>query len=224
MKRVFMLSAFFSLLMNLPARAQDSGTTIPLPPSPPSNSAAAVAAKEDAEDRYERLETDLQAVQSDNEALHAKISAMETEIQTLRDAQSHAGDTSAIQDQLKQLADAIQQVDKKRQDDKDAISEEIRKSVGHLEQSLGSSPAEPAHASETRSTQVSDSPAAVNGYSYTIAKGDSLGAIVAAYNADYKSKGLKPITLRQAEEANPNVKWNRLHVGQKIIIPKPDGG
>jgi hypothetical protein len=54
-----------------------------------------------------------------------------------------------------------------------------------------------------------------------VQSGDSLGAIVKAYNADFKSKGLKQITMRQAREANPNVNWDKLRVGQKIVIPRP---
>jgi TolA-binding protein len=220
MKRVFILSAIFILLPRASVTAQDVTS---IPSNAPATTAATIAAKEDAEERYERLAADLQAVQSDNEALHAKITAMEEEIETLRAAQSHAADNSGIQDDLKHLADTIQEVDKKRQEDKEAISEEIRKSIGRLEQLAGSASA-PIHASGPRPSAVADSPASDKGYSYTIQDGDRLDLIVKAYNADYKSKGLKSITLRQAKEANPNVDWNRLRVGQKIVIPRPDGG
>jgi peptidoglycan hydrolase CwlO-like protein len=216
MKRVFILSAIPILLLRLPVTAQDAAST-------PARTAAAIAAKEDAEERYKRLAADLQAVQSDNEALHAKITALEEEIQTLRAAQARPADNSAIQDELKRLAQTIQEVDNKRQNDKEVISEEIRKSIGGLEQSLRSAPA-PAHVSGAKPSAVPDSPASDKGYSYTIQEGDTLAAVVNAYNADFKSKGMKTITLKQAKEANPNVDWNRLRVGQKIVIPRPDGG
>src|SRR5277367_5504601 len=118
MKRAFILLVIPILLLRLPVMAQDAAGT-----------AAAIAARQAADERYKRLAADLQAVQSDNEALHAKITAMEQEIQTLRDAQAHSGDNSAIQDQLKHLAEKIEEVDKKRLEDKDAISEEIHKSI-----------------------------------------------------------------------------------------------
>jgi LysM repeat protein len=60
-----------------------------------------------------------------------------------------------------------------------------------------------------------------NGVTYTIKSGDTLQAIVAAYNEVFKSKGMKTITLKQAMDANPNVDWNRLIVRQKIVIPNP---
>lgn len=212
MKRALILFVIPILLLRLPVMAQDTAST-----------AATIAAKEDADERYKRLAADLQAVQSDNEALHAKITAMAQEIQTLRDAQAHAADNSGMQDELKRLAEKIQEVDKKRLEDKDVISDEIRKSIGELEASLRGSSV-PSRSSGPKTPIIQDSPSSDKGYSYTIKDGDTLGEIVKAYNRDYKSKGLKTISLRQAKEANPNVDWGRLKVGQKILIPRPDGG
>ena len=72
MKRAFILFAIPIFLLRLPATAQDAAVT---PISTPATTAATIAAREDAEERYKRLAADLQAVQSDNEALHAKITA-----------------------------------------------------------------------------------------------------------------------------------------------------
>ncbi len=194
------------------------------------NTAAAIAAKEDAEDRYKRLVADLQEVQADNQAMHSEITSLKQEIQNLRDAQSHGPDISGIQDDLKKLAQAIQEVDKKRLEDKDAIAEQINAAVRKLESSLGGNAPPPTIPTPHTGPQDSgksggtESPAVENGYSYTIQSGDTLGAVVAAYNKNYKSQGLKTITLRQAMEANPHVNWGRLKVGQKIIIPRPEGG
>jgi cell division protein FtsB len=216
MKRAFILFAIPIFLLRLPVTAQDAVST-------PAGTAAAIAAKEDAEERYKRLAADLQAVQSDNEALHAKITALEQEIQALRAAQARPADNSGIQDELKRLAETIQEVDKKRLEDKEAISEEIRKSIAELERSLGSVP-KPVRPSGPKPSSPAEPAASDKGYLYTIQDGDRLDLIVKAYNADFKSKGMNTITLRQAKEANPNVDWNRLRVGQKIVIPRPDGG
>ncbi len=231
MKRVFILFALPILLLRLPVMAHDDSSTpattpvpaAPAPSTPAPSTAATIAAKEDTEERYKRLAADLQAVQSDNEALHAKITSMAQEIQTLREAQARPADNSTVLDELKRLAEKIQEVDKKRLEDKDAISEEIRKLIPELQRSLGGGPT-PIHSSPAKPAPVVDSPAINNGFSYTVQKGQTLGAIVNAYNADFKSKGMKTITLKQAMEANPNVDWTRLRVGQKIVIPRPDGG
>jgi hypothetical protein len=227
MKRAFILFAISVLLLRLPVMAQETTSTLvtnaPTSPATPASTAATIAAKEDADERYQRLVTDLQAVQSDNEALHAKITAMEQEIQALREAAAHPADNSANQDELKRLAEKIEEVDKKRLEDKDVISEEIRKTISGLQATIQGAPSSP-HESRPRLPIVPESQASANGYSYTIVDGDRLDLIVKAYNKDFKVKGLKPITLKQAKEANPNVDWNRLRVGQKIVIPRPDGG
>jgi Skp family chaperone for outer membrane proteins len=225
MKRAFILFAISVLLLRLPAVAQETTSTLVTnaPTSSPASTAATIAAKEDADERFQRLITDLQAVQSDNEALHAKITAMEQEIQALRDAAAHPVDNSANQDELKRLAEKIEEVDKKRLEDKDVISEEIRKTISGLQATIQGAPSAP-HESRPKLPIVPESAASANGYSYTIVDGDRLDLIVKAYNKDFKVKGLKPITLKQAKEANPNVDWNRLRVGQKIVIPRPDGG
>ena len=212
MKRIFILAGMSVCLLGRPVLAQDA------------NSAAAIAAKQSAEERYNRMAADLQSVQSDNEALHARIANLEHEMQSLRDAQAKPADNSSVMDAINTLAKKIQEVDQKRLEDKDAISEEIRKSMTGLEKSLGSGGGSVREATPKATATPEPPPTPVNGYSYTIQEGDRLDAIVHAYNTDFKSKGLKPITLRQAMEANPKVNWNRLLVGQKIVIPRPDGG
>ena len=214
MKRVFVLFVISILCLPRPALAQDSGS-----------GAAAIAAKQEADERYKRIASDLQAVQSDNEALHAKISTLEQTVQTLRDAQAKPADNSGMQEELRRLAEKIQEVDRKRMEDKDAIAEEIRKSIGGLQKTLGDTSA-PIHPPRIRpsSPTAPETPIADNGFSYTIQDGNTFGEILQAYNKDFKSKGLKPISLRQLKEANPNVDPARLKVGQKIIIPRPAGG
>jgi TolA-binding protein len=225
MKRAFILISFSALLLGRSAWAQDGWTTnaSPAAPAASTTSAAAIAAKQDADERYERMSTDLQAVQADNQDLRAKITSMEQEIQALRDAQAKPADNSAMQDEMKKLADAIQEVDKKRQADTEAISEQIRNSIGQIEHAVGNGTPTPTHVTHPKTEDTTPAPN-VDGYSYTVVEGDRLDLIVKAYNAEYRSKGLKTITMRQTREANPNVDWNRLRIGQKIIVPKPPGG
>jgi len=211
MKRVFALLALSVLAAGLPARAQDSNTT-----------AATVAAKQAADERYERMAADIQALQADNQSLKAKIAALEQKIEDLRHQQAEAAGHTNLEDDLKRLADKIVEVDLKREQDKQAISEQIRKSIADLERTLAGGAAT-AHAPPPKSPPEAETPATGNGVSYTIKEGDNLSLIVKAYNADFKSKGWKAITIRQAKEANPKVEdWNHLRVGQKITIPLPE--
>ena len=54
------------------------------------------------------------------------------------------------------------------------------------------------------------------GFDYVIAKNDTLGDIVTAY----RKQGIN-VTRKMVMDANPNVKWEALRIGQKIFIPKP---
>jgi Skp family chaperone for outer membrane proteins len=212
MKRVFVCLTFTLLCFARSAETQDGAA--------PANPAAAIAAKEGAEERYERMAADVQALQSANEALQTKINQITAELQELRSQQAQTANNSAAQDQLKSLADKIAEVDRKRQEDKQAIAEEIRKSMTGLEKSLATSP--PPARAPVKPTNEADPAAADKGFLYVVQSGDSLSVIVKTYNADFKSKGLKQITLKQAKDANPGVDWSRLRVGQKIIIPRPE--
>jgi nucleoid-associated protein YgaU len=123
----------------------------------------------------------------------------------------------------KVFIEKIAEVDKKREEDRLAISEEIHKSFGGLEKKLDSSGTS-ARSSSPKTPPVTEKSPVGSGFSYTIQEGDSLSAILKAYNADFKSKGWKTITFKQTKEANPSIEdWNRLRVGQKIIIPQPEG-
>ena len=108
------------------------------------------------------------------------------------------------------------------EEDKQGISEEIRKSIAGLEKSLAASSG-PVRSTTPKVPPVAEASGVENGFSYTVQGGDTLSAILKAYNTDFKSKGWKTISLKQAREANPNVDWDRLRVGQKIVIPRPEG-
>jgi len=224
MKQGILIVAF--ALLAASSQAQDTDTSGTTAPSPPQLTAAQLAAKQGADERYERVQADVVALQAANEALQSKISGLEEEIRKLRDEQSHATERAASADDVKHLADKIEEVDKKRVDDRAQITEEVRNSIAGLEKALGSGggAAAPPPVRVAPSKPVVNQTAAVgaeNGFVYTVQSGDSLSAIVHAYNVDFKSKGLKPITLKQAREANPTVDWGKLRVGQKIVIPRP---
>lgn len=190
-------------------------------PAQDSNPAAEAAAKQGAEERYERMAADIQALQAANDALQSKITALQQQIQDLRNQQSQTPAAAVSADDLKHLAEKIEEVDKKREDDKQAIADEIRNSIAELKHAVAESPV-PARVNPARQPAAAKPAASDKGFVYKIQQGDSLSAIVKAYNADFKTKGLKTITLKQAMDANPQVDWNRLRVGQKIIIPQPE--
>ncbi len=234
MKRVFILTAISALLSTSSFAAPDasgptnSGAVL----TDPAPTAASIAAQQAADERYKRMTADIEALQADNESLKAKINTLEQKIEELRQLQAAAAASqSGVQADLRRLAESISAVDKRREEDKVAISEQIRSSIANLEKALAAAPPPRIHeAPPPKVHQETDgdgnlAPAPVTaetGYTYTVLEGQNLYTIVKAYNEEFKNKGWKPITLKQAMAANPKVDFNRLTVGQKIIIPKPE--
>jgi hypothetical protein len=61
--------------------------------------------------------------------------------------------------------------------------------------------------------------ASTNGYTYVVQRGQTTLAILKAFNAKFKEKGLKPITFEQLEASNPELNFDKLRMGEKLIIP-----
>jgi LysM repeat protein len=143
-----------------------------------------------------------------------RLDALEKEINDLRDQSSQPGG-AANPDDLKKLAEQVQEIDKKRQEDNDRILKELER----LDKSLGVLPPGHKAAPSVSATSTTGSPASSGpqkGYDYTIQAGDTLSAIAKAYRA----QGIK-VTTSQILAANPGLNPNNLVVGKKIFIPAP---
>ncbi len=135
-------SALTIFLITLAAFGQDSA---------PQSAAAEVAAKQSADERYDRMAADIQALQAANEALQQKLNVVMQQLQDLHSQLAQAPSNLATTDDLKRLAEKIVEVDRKREEDKGAISEEIRKSINDLKHALAeSAPRLPALQTLTR--------------------------------------------------------------------------
>jgi LysM repeat protein len=179
-------------------------------------SLAAARAQDDAtQQQINKLNGQVQDL-LDAQAVQAKrITALEKEIGELRDKSSQPGATdTANADDLKKLADQVQEIDKKRQADRELILKEI----GKLGKVGGSSPGrKPTPTVTTNSATGSSNPGGKeNGYEYKVAAGDTLSIIAKAY----RDQGIK-VTADQIQKANPGLNPNSLKVGQKIFIPAP---
>jgi LysM repeat protein len=155
--------------------------------------------------------TDAQAQQG------KRIEAMEKEIGDLSDKLSQpVVNNSASVDDLKKLAEQVQEIDQKRQDDRDLILKQLR-DLGKI----NGGTSHHAAISDISSPSVNDTaPSAPagpqNGHPYIIASGDTLAAIAKAY----REKGVK-VTVKDIEAANPGLSPDKLYVGKTIFIPDP---
>lgn len=171
------------------------------------------AYRQELEERYERLRIRSEETQAAQVLLQKKLSALADEVQSLRQQLDRSGPDYATKDDLKRLADSIREIDRKREEDKRLILDELRK--------LASAPlpeiTPPKKKDKPPVAEPSPAAGSRKGYEYEVKAGDTIGAIVAAY----QQSGVK-VTVQQVLKANPHLNPNRLTVGKKIFIPDPN--
>ena len=153
----------------------------------------------------------------DAQATQAKrIVALEKEIGDLRDLLNQPGKT-ASQDDLKKLADQVQEIDKKRQEDNARILKELErlgKSLGASQPGRKTTPNVPITTPASNPGSSAGHPQ--KGYDYNVRSGDTLSAIA----KEYRDQGIK-VTTDQILKANPGLNPSDMKIGQKIFIPAP---
>ena len=195
MKKI-LLGGFILIFAVSLVRAQDTGT----------------------QQQIDKLFGIIQDVQATQEQQGKQIAALQKQISDLADkVGTPAVSDSASRDELKALATQVQEIDKKRQDDRELILKQIE----NLAKVGGGAPAgrKPKPVADTTtatsSGDNSTTPAVPQkGYDYTIAPGDTVSAIAKAYRA----QGVK-VTTAQIIAANPKMNPNALIAGKKIFIP-----
>lgn len=162
------------------------------------------------EERLNKLSAQIQDLMDARDAHNKRIEELAKAIDSLRQQLDKPQGNYAAQEDLKHLADKLQEVDRKRQEDNDHILKTIQGELKNLS-------AAPPKSTPPKSTPNTDSPGGPSkGFEYTIQQGDTLSVIVAAY----KEKGIK-VTVDQIVKVNPGMKPEKLRPGQKIFIPAP---
>jgi Tfp pilus assembly protein FimV len=164
--------------------------------------------------QLDKLSGQIQDVQDALAQQDKRIAALEQEVAALRDKVNAPVVTDyASRDDLKKLAEDVQEIDRKRQDDRDLILKQIEK-LGKVAAVPPPSPTRQIASTPrlAEETGAADTPH----YEYEIKPGDTLGLIVKAY----REQGVK-VTKSQIIAANPKMNPNILIPGRKIIIPAP---
>ena len=167
------------------------------------------------EERFNKLAGQIDDLRSNQEALTRRIEGLAKDIDALRGKVDKPVGNFASDEDVKRLADAVKEIDRKRLED----YEKIRNELKNLGRSL-SAPA-PATPRKTRapieeSTASEKAGVPDKGFEYQVKTGDTLSIIVHAY----RDKNIK-VTMDQILKANPGLKPERLRVGQTIFIPAP---
>jgi hypothetical protein len=198
MKRIIIFLTLFAALTAVQLRAQD------------------VAAMDE---RIKQLRGQVDDLLEDKANQKRQIEALAKEIQALREHQQNQPTTTyATPEELRTLAKQVQSIEDKRKIDREVILKEIEKLAKAVTGSSSSKPLRSPKA--TPSAGAPDKPGDLPGKAieHTIAGGDTLSTIAAAYS---KELGVK-VTTEQIRKANPGIKDDKLRVGQKILIPLPE--
>ena len=164
------------------------------------------------EERLNKLAGRIEDLTADNQALRKQIENLAKQIDGLREQASKPTGNFANQEDVKRLADALKEVDQKRMDD----AEKVRTELLNLRKSLLAAPATPKKMATQVPADSAHSDKLEKGFDYVVQKGDTLSTIVQAY----RDKNIK-VTTDQILKANPDLKPERMRVGQKIFIPAP---
>jgi nucleoid-associated protein YgaU len=176
-------------------------------------SLAAARAQDDAtQQQINKLNGQVQDL-LDAQAVQAKrITALEKEISELRDKSNGSGANS---DDLQKLADQVQEIDKKRQEDRELILKEIEK-LGKVGGPTSGRKSTPTVTTNPPAGGLTSPGGKQSGFEYSIQRNDNLSIIAKAY----RDQGIK-VTTDQILKANPGLDPKNLKVGQKIFIPAP---
>lgn len=182
--------------------------------------ATLAAEREEMATNYKNLKAHQEQLEEALQAQQKRIATLVEEIHNLReqvDKLRAKGESTATQDSIKQLAEKIEEVDKKRLADNELIT----KKLGNLGKELSTqltpkiaTPVPPVKNDKPQTPSVNEPPE--KSFAYQIKDGDTLSRIV----TDLRAQGWK-VTQKQVMDINQSVNWSRLRVGQTIYIPQP---
>lgn len=164
------------------------------------------------EERVKKLNGLVQDLQESKEIQRKQIENLSKEIQTLRDQMAKPTGNYASQDDLRELAKKLQEIDDKRKADNERIIKEIEKLGKKMTSSGGRSPTTPP-----KDSPGGNAPSDGPHFEHIVASGDTISTIAQAF----REKGVK-VTEKQILAANPGLVPEKMQIGQKLIIPKPE--
>lgn len=177
---------------------------------------ATVQAEDSAvEQRLNEISGRIENLLESQESQRKHITELSRELDHLREKLNKPQPDYASQEDVRRLAEAMREVDRKRLDDYERIREELRKLGRTIRESAATPPAAPAKITPAPSREPAE-PVSEKGFEHVVQKGDSLSTIVKAY----RDKNIK-VTMEQVLKANPGLNKERMPAGKKIWIPAP---
>lgn len=182
----------------------------------------------DAED-VRRLNGTVEALSEGQESLRRQVRDLKEQLDKVRseNAQLRQELTSSrdmvTREQLNQVVEQLREVDRRRSMDAEYVKAQLAEIARDVDKSIAAAakeaprPRPSSRNSDTGTSSTPDAPLPEFMYEHSVKSGETVGAIIAAYNQE---KGLK-VTLAHVMAANPTLKDpKRLRAGQKLNIPE----
>ncbi|MEE2615210.1 MAG: LysM domain-containing protein [Verrucomicrobiota bacterium] len=157
-----------------------------------------------------RLQGQLNDLLQSYNALKKELDTLKAEVRRTHAETLKNKPNTLTQNDIDGLAKTIREVDRKRSADKELILKEIRSIANNSARSRPS----PVQPNKPASPQ--------KGFDHSVQSGETISAIISAYNEQLKSEGVKDrITLKSVLKANPKLNPRSIQIGQNLFIPDP---
>jgi TolA-binding protein len=178
-----------------------------------------VADREVAEERFRILRSSVDDLMAAQMNLQRRLDVLEQSIVRLSaEVRSKPGEDRVVsRREFEELGRAIQEVDRKREADRRQILDQIEELGRSLTAALRESrPTPPVRVSPPESRAGPATPQ--EGAEHIVQAGQTLSAIIVAYNAEWKARGRRT-SLQLILDANPGLEPKTMAVGRKVFIP-----
>ncbi len=183
-------------------------------------SPVAAAEREEREANFKRMASRVEQLEETLQNQQKRMGVLVDEIHSLRevvDRLKAKGESTATQESIKQLAEKIEEVDRKRMADGELVSRKFAGIGKELSSAITPRTVTPPPAVKPdKSAPADPDQPPEKSFEYKIKDGDTLSRIV----TDLRAQGWK-ITQKQVMDINPKVNWGKLRIGQTVYIPQP---
>jgi len=180
------------------------------------NNSAAAFDRNAEEERYRKLSAQIREITENQEVLlrrqnelQQRCDALAREIVNLKEESSRGSLRWASAEDLKRVVDKMKEMEKSRETDRKLMTDSLN-SLRGVPPAVESKPPKQPLPELTGEH-----------YQYVVKSNDTLGGIVAVYNAGFDKDGKARITIAQVEQANPGLQANKIKAGTTILIPIP---
>ncbi len=164
----------------------------------------------------------IESLRNQVQSLRQDVAQLRAENAALKQQLAGVGHDNVSRTELAKVVDQIREVDSKRQSDAALVQRQL-KDIAELAAKPIAVPEPPRSREKPPETKAPEkpeetqAPLPADGYDHVVGSGETLGAIVQAYNQKYQLK----VTTKDVLRANPKVKDPRkIFVGQKLWIPE----